>query len=115
MVNVSTLADYFTQLTHLPMLLGAGVLPDCFAKGVQRGLFAYALGDGEKKQFDTILFHDKNMTADRCEITESAWLLRPALAKSLLPEPDPVETGKTSGAGGSTGTGAGAEGSAHGN
>ena len=65
MVNVRTLADYFTQLTHLPMLLDAGVLPDCFAKGVQRGLFAYALGDGEKKQFDTILFNDKNMTADR--------------------------------------------------
>ena len=56
-VNVRTLAEYFTQLTHLPMLLGHGVLPDCFAKGVQRGLFAYALGDGEKKQFDTIRFN----------------------------------------------------------
>jgi hypothetical protein len=102
-INVNTLADYFTQLTHLPMLLGTGVLPDCFAKGVQRGLFAYALGDGEKKQFDTIYFNDKSTTADRCEITESAWLLRPALAKSLLPEPEPVVTGKTGG-GGSMGT-----------
>src|SRR6516164_450172 len=52
-VNVRTLADYFTQLTHLPMLLGASVLPECLAKGVQRGLFAYALGDAAKKQFDT--------------------------------------------------------------
>ena len=94
MVNVRTLADYFTQLTHLPMLLDNGVLPDCIAKGVQRGLFAYALGNGEKKQFDTILFNDKSVNADRCEITESAWLLRPAIAKSLLPEPEPVITGK---------------------
>ena len=77
MINVRTLADYFTQLTHLPRLHGPQVLPDCFAKGVQRGLFAYALGDGEKKKFDTIFFNDKTVTADRCEITESAWLLRP--------------------------------------
>jgi predicted AAA+ superfamily ATPase len=98
-VNVRTLADYFTQLTHLPMLMNTGVLPDCFAKGVQRGLFAYALGDGEKKQFDTILCNDKTMTADRCEITESAWLLRPALAKSLMPEPEPIVTGETTGTG----------------
>jgi predicted AAA+ superfamily ATPase len=95
MVNVRTLADYFTQLTHLPMLMGAGVLPDCFAWGVQRGLFAYALGDGEKKQFDTIVFNKKNATAQECEVTDSAWLLRPALAKSLLPEEQPAVRGKT--------------------
>ena len=46
-VNVRTLADYFTQLTHLPRLHGPQVLPDCLAKGMQRGLFGYALGDGE--------------------------------------------------------------------
>jgi predicted AAA+ superfamily ATPase len=85
-VNVRTLADYFTQLTHLPMLLGASVLPECLAKGVQRGLFAYALGDAEKKQFDTIRFNDQTANADRCEVTDSSCLLRPALAKSLLPE-----------------------------
>ena len=85
MVNIKTLADYFTQLTHLPMLLGTGVLPDSFAKGVQRGLFGYALGDGNKKQFDTIHFNDKTTTTEHCEITESACLLRPALAKSLMP------------------------------
>src|SRR5262249_21881807 len=98
-VNVRTMADYFTQLTHLPMLLGVGVLPDCFAWGVQRGLFAYALGDGEKKVFDTILFNEKSVGADRCEVTESAWLLRPALAKSLLPEPEPAVAGKGLGTG----------------
>jgi hypothetical protein len=89
------------------MLLGTGVLPDCFAKGVQRNLFGYALGDGDKKQFDTIHFNDKTTTADRCEITESAWLVRPALAKSLMPEPKPVIPGKTGGGGGSTDTGTG--------
>jgi hypothetical protein len=99
-VNVRTLADYFTQLTHLPMLLGTGVLPDCFARGVQRGLFAYALGDGEKKQFDTIVFNKKTTTASQCEVTDSGWLLRPALAKSLLPEPEVLVTDKT-GEGGS--------------
>jgi hypothetical protein len=108
-VNVLTLANYFTQLTHLPMLLGGAVLPDCFAKGVQRGLFAFALGDAETKQFDTILFHDKTVTADRCEITESAWLLRPALAKLLIPEPEPDVAGKTSGGTGTTGEGTGGE------
>src|SRR5262245_56307475 len=69
------------------MLLVASVLPECLAKGVQRSLFAYALGDAEKKQFDTIRFNDQTANADRCEVTESACLLRPSLAKSLLPEP----------------------------
>ncbi|OHB68618.1 MAG: hypothetical protein A2V70_15485 [Planctomycetes bacterium RBG_13_63_9] len=34
MLIVRTLADYFTQLTHLPRLLNATVLPECLAKGV---------------------------------------------------------------------------------
>lgn len=106
-INVNTLADYFTQLTHLPMLLGTGVLPECFAKGVQRGLFAFALGDGDKKKFDTIYFNDKTTTAGRCEITESAWLLRPALAKSLMPEPEPVVKAEKGDEGDSTETGTG--------
>ena len=52
-INAKTLADYFTQLTHLPRLLGPDVLPACLAQGIHRGIFGYALGDGEKKQFDT--------------------------------------------------------------
>jgi hypothetical protein len=103
-VNVRTLADYFTQLTHLPMLLGASVLPECLAKGAQRGLFAYALGDAEKKQFDTIYFNEKGITADQCEVTESAWLLRPALATALKPKPEQVAVGTTTGSGTGTGT-----------
>ena len=93
MLKVTTLAEYFTQLTHLPRLTGSHVLPDCLAKGVGRGLFAYALGDGEAKDFDTICLNDKNLSGADCEITESAWLLRPELAKSLIPEPEPVVTG----------------------
>ena len=107
MVNVRTLADYFTQLTHLPMLLSSGVLPDCLARGVQRGLFAYALGDGEKKKFDTILFNNPHASPDQCEITESAWLLRPDLAKTLLPETETVGSGTATGGGAATGTVAG--------
>ena len=60
-------------------------------QGRQRGLFGYALGDGEKRQFDTIYYNDKGVTASDCEIIDSAWLLRPALAKSLLPEPKAPE------------------------
>ncbi len=60
-VNVRTLADYFTQLTHLPMLLGASVLPECLAKGVQRGLFAFALGDGGEEA----VRHDPLQRPDR--------------------------------------------------
>lgn len=104
MLKVSTLSDYFSQLTHLPRLNGPAVLPDCIAKGIHRGLFAYALGDGENKDFDTIYHNDKNITATDCEVTESAWLLRPELAKSLIPEPEvPEVTG--GGTGGETGTG----------
>lgn len=85
-------------MTHLPRLLNAAVLPECLAKGVGRSLFGYALGDGEAKKFDTIHLGDKSAagghtskhttTASDCEIADSAWLLRPALAKSLMPEPE---------------------------
>lgn len=108
MVNVKTLADYFTQLTHLPRLLNSNVIPECVAKGVQRGLFAYALGNADTKEFDTILFGNPSVTGDRCEVTDSAWLLRPALAKSLIPETKPVDTGTATGTGTPTGTTGGA-------
>lgn len=92
MVNAKTLAGYFTQLTHLPMLAGAGVLPETIARGVERGLLAYALGEGETKEFDTIRLKEPASATD-CEPVESAWLLRPALAKELLPEPELVPAG----------------------
>jgi hypothetical protein len=95
-INARTLADYFTQLTHLPRLNGAHVLQDCLAKGAHRGLFAYALGDGEQQAFDTISFNDKSITAHDCEIIDTAWLVRPALATALIPAPEVaggIETG----------------------
>jgi len=100
-LKIETLAGYFTQLTHLPRLNGDHVLPDCLAKGVHRSLFAYALGDGENKDFDTILFNDKSVGAADCDIAETAWLVRPALAKALMPEPEP---GPVSPGGGGDGT-----------
>jgi hypothetical protein len=109
-VSVKALTEYFTQLTHLPRLLNNSVVPECIAKGVQRGLFAYALGDADSKQFDTILIDDASVTSERCEVTDSAWLLRPALAKSLMPEPEPARPADTTGGGDSsetTGTGGG--------
>jgi hypothetical protein len=72
------------------------VLLDCFAKGVPRDLFAYGLADWEQKTFDTICFNDKAIIAADCEIIETVWLIRPALAKTLIPEP---------GVGGGAGTG----------
>jgi hypothetical protein len=74
-------------------------------------LFGYALGDGEQRKFDTIYFGDKSITGDRCEITESAWLLRPDLAKVLMPKPEPAVVGTTGQATATVeGTGAGATG-----
>ena len=77
--------------------MSPSVLPACIAWGVQRGLFAYALGDGEKREFDTIYCGDRvttggntvshSVTEAECDVTDSAWLLRPALAKSYMPEP----------------------------
>jgi hypothetical protein len=96
-MHVRTLADYFTQLTHLPRLHGTHVLPDCLAQGAQRGLFAFALGDGEQRAFDTIYFNDTSITPTHCDIFETAWLVRPALAKTFLPE---THTDGGSGAGG---------------
>jgi hypothetical protein len=85
------------------------VLPDCFAKGVQRGLFGYGLGDGETKKFDTILFNDKGITAEDCEVTDSAWLLRPVVAQSLMPKKvvDVVEETKDTDTRDDTGDGTG--------
>ena len=100
-IKVTTLAAYFTQLTHLPRLANADVIPDCLAKGVRRDLFAYALGDGENKNFDTIYCKDHSVAAAACEVTETSWLVRPAVAKALLPEPEPekMDDGGSSGEG----------------
>ena len=62
-----------------------------------------AIGDGDKRQFDTIYYNDKGTTASDCEIIDSAWLLRPAVAKALMPEPKAPEITVPGGGGGQTG------------
>jgi len=95
-LKVKALADYFTQLTHLPMLTDVEVLQESIAQGVKRGLFACALGDGEKNEFDTIYFK-QHVSASDCLIEDSAWLLKADFAKELIPEPAVAESGKVIG------------------
>ncbi len=85
-INVATLWDYFCRFPYLPMLTGPEALQQTIAWGVQRGLFAYALGDGET--FDTIRFREPLPSSDFA-IIEGAWLLRPALAERLLGKEKP--------------------------
>jgi hypothetical protein len=82
-INLATLWDYFCRFPYLPMLSGSEALQQTIAWGVQRGLFAYALGHGET--FDTIHFGEP-LPADTFTIVEGAWLLQPALAERLLKE-----------------------------
>jgi hypothetical protein len=56
------------------------------AWGVQRGLFAYALGDGET--FDTIHFRE-SLPSVTFAVIDGAWLLRPILAERLLQPEEP--------------------------
>jgi len=93
-LHVPTLTSYFTTLTHLPALMGPDVLVDSIARGVERGLFAYALGDGQAKEFDTIRFREAGVTV---ELIDSAWLVRPDAAKALLPEPATTDAGAGNG------------------
>jgi len=85
-INVATLWDYFCRFPYLPMLTGPEAVQQTIAWGVQRGLFAYALGDGET--FDTIHLHE-SLSSGEFPILEGAWLLRPSLAERLVPPPPP--------------------------
>lgn len=105
-INVATLWDYFCRFPYLPMLTGQDALQQTIAWGVQRGLFAYALGDGT--DFDTIHFRN-TLPAGAFAIVEGAWLLRSDLAEQLTkkeeepeiepqPEPQPQpDTGERKG------------------
>lgn len=85
-INVATLWDYFCRFPYLPMLTGPEALQQTIAWGVQRSLFAYALGDGA--DFDTIYFQE-TLPAGNFAIVEGAWLLRPSLAERLLKQAEP--------------------------
>ncbi len=88
-INVATLWDYFCRFPYLPMLTGEEALQQTIAWGVQRGLFAYALGDGQR--FDTIYLRE-SLPSGTFQVIEGAWLLRPSLAEELLipPEDEPA-------------------------
>jgi hypothetical protein len=85
-INVATLWDYFCRFPYLPMLTGPEALQQTMAWGVQRGLFAYALGDGET--FDTIHFRE-SLPSVTFAVIDGAWLLRPILAERLLQPEEP--------------------------
>lgn len=87
-INVATLWDYFCRFPYLPMLTGPEALQHTVSWGVQRSLFAYALGDGE--EFDTIHFRDP-LPSSAFAIIEGAWLLHPTLAEQLLREKEGEE------------------------
>ena len=90
MINVRTLADYFTQLTHLPRLLGPRCSPTVLPKACSGACSPMPWATARRRSSTRSTSTTRRSTADRCEITESAWLLRPDLAKSLMPETEPV-------------------------
>jgi hypothetical protein len=82
-INVATLWDYFARYDYLPMLAGPQVLQSTIAWGVERGLFAYCLGDVEGYTFDTIRINEY-LRVEQCPINDHAWLLQPDIARQLL-------------------------------
>ena len=93
-VRVSALWDYFARYTYLPLLAGPQVLQETIAWGVERGLFAYCLGEPEGYQFDTIFFEER-VRADQCVVSDHAWLLNADVASELVREPKPVISDET--------------------
>jgi hypothetical protein len=83
LLKVEQLRDYFARYDYLPILAGDDVLSQTIAFGVQRGLFAYGLGDGENLEFDTLYFNEQRSASD-FPITESAWLVSNVLSNDLL-------------------------------
>ena len=88
LLKVDRLRDYFARYDYLPILAGDDVLSQTIAFGVQRGLFAYGLGDGDNLEFDTVYFNEQRSSND-FPITESAWLVSSALASDLLNPEEP--------------------------
>jgi len=91
-LKVTTLRDYFARYDYLPMLSNENVLRQTIAFGVQRGLFGYGLGDGEKMEFDTFYFNEQRL-ADDYPITDSAWLVNAGWSEELT---SPTDVGHTS-------------------
>ncbi len=92
-LNIKTLNEYFAQYTNLPILANENVLKLCISDGVNRGLFAYAMGDG--KRFEKPII--KNYLSEtNIDISESAWLIKPEIAIKLLPKEEQISIKKIS-------------------
>jgi hypothetical protein len=89
-LRVADLWDYFVRYTHLPMLSDQAVLTAAVLEGLERGLFGYGLGDGEKLDFDTFYPPGRQPTGMTREITPSAWLIRCDVALEMAPPPADV-------------------------
>jgi len=82
---VADLWDYFVRYTHLPMLRDQAVLTAAIVEGLERGLFGYGLGDGEKLDFDTFYPPGRPPEGQLREAPQSAWLVRPEVAARIAP------------------------------
>jgi len=86
-LRVADLWGYFVRYTHLPMLADQAVLTEAIVQGLERGLFGYGLGDGEKLDFDTLYPPGRLPERAVQEVVSSAWLIRPEVAVRLVPPP----------------------------
>jgi len=84
-LRVADLWDYFVRYTHLPMLKDQAVLTEAIVEGLERGLFGYGLGDGEKLDFDTFYPPGRPPEGQLREASQSAWLVRPKAAARIAP------------------------------
>jgi hypothetical protein len=88
-LRVADLWDYFVRYTHLPMLRDQAVLTGAIVEGLERGLFGYGLGDGEKLDFDTFYSPGRSPEGQLREVPQSAWLVRPEVAARIAPPEQP--------------------------
>jgi predicted AAA+ superfamily ATPase len=86
-LRVVDLWGYFVRYTHLPMLSDQTVLTASIVEGLERRLFGYGLGDGEKLDFDTLYPPGGRPEGPVREIPASAWLVNPKVAVELAPTP----------------------------
>lgn len=89
-LRVADLWDYFVRYTHLPMLADQAVLTGAIVEGLERRLFGYGLGDGEKLDFDTFYPPGRPPEGPLREASHSAWLVRPEVAAQIAPPPPDI-------------------------
>ena len=82
-LSLKTLKEAFSKYTYLPMLPDLLTLKTCVVEGVRQGLFGYGLGDGKDDRFEVVHFKVP-LATDALDFGDSAWLLRPDLAKRLI-------------------------------